>query len=165
MPRRSLLIIYKSFIRPHLDYGDVIYDQLSNASFSNKNESVQYNTVLAITGSIKGSSHLKYQELGLSTSNKEDGWDNCACSINFYQSCNHHIFITYSHKWEILTETPIFSMYFLVELNTSKILFFPHVINEWNKLDLNIRCFSNYHIFRNALLKFIRPVEKNNLQY
>ena len=56
-------------------------------------------------------------------------------------------------------------MYFLAELNTSKILFFPHVINEWNKLDLNIRCFSNYHIFRNALLKFIRPVEKNNLQY
>ena len=51
-------------------------------------------------------------------------------------------------------------MYFLAELNTSKILFFPHVINEWNKLDLNIRCFSNYHIFRNALLKFIRPIEK-----
>ena len=25
LPRRSLLIIYKSFIRPHLDYGDVIY--------------------------------------------------------------------------------------------------------------------------------------------
>ena len=23
----SLLTIYKSFIRPHLDYGDVIYDQ------------------------------------------------------------------------------------------------------------------------------------------
>ena len=27
LPRQSLLTIYKSFIRPHLDYGDVIYNQ------------------------------------------------------------------------------------------------------------------------------------------
>ena len=26
LPRHSLLTIYKSFIRPHLDYGDIIYD-------------------------------------------------------------------------------------------------------------------------------------------
>ena len=26
LPRHSLLTIYKTFIRPHLDYGDVIYD-------------------------------------------------------------------------------------------------------------------------------------------
>ena len=38
--------------------------------------------------------------------------------------------------------------------------FFPHFINEWNKPDLNIRSSSNYHIFPNALLKFIRPVER-----
>ena len=29
----SLLTIYKSFIRPHLDYGDAIYDQPSDKSF------------------------------------------------------------------------------------------------------------------------------------
>ena len=33
----SLLTIYKSFIRPLLDYADAIYDQLSNASFFQKN--------------------------------------------------------------------------------------------------------------------------------
>ena len=27
LPRHSLLTIYKSFIRPHFDYGDIIYDQ------------------------------------------------------------------------------------------------------------------------------------------
>ena len=26
-PRQSLLTIYKSFMRPHLDHGDVVYDQ------------------------------------------------------------------------------------------------------------------------------------------
>ena len=60
------MTIYKSFIRPHLDYGDGIYDQPFNASFSNKIESVQYNAALTITGAIKGSSRDKlYQELGL----------------------------------------------------------------------------------------------------
>ena len=33
LPREPLLTIYKSFVRPHPDYGDVIYDQLHNNSF------------------------------------------------------------------------------------------------------------------------------------
>ena len=44
----------------------MIYDQPSNASFTKKIESVQYNPALAITGAVKGSSREKlYQELGL----------------------------------------------------------------------------------------------------
>ena len=66
LPRESLLTIYKSLIRPLLDYADVIYDQPSNALFFKKIESVQYNVALAVTGTIKGSSREKlYQELGL----------------------------------------------------------------------------------------------------
>ena len=30
LPRNSLLTIYKSFIRPHLDYCDILYDQPNN---------------------------------------------------------------------------------------------------------------------------------------
>ena len=33
LPRHSLLTICKSFIRPHLDYGDTIYDQPNNQLF------------------------------------------------------------------------------------------------------------------------------------
>ena len=66
IPREALLIIYKPFLRLHLDYGDVIYDRAFNESFRNKSESVQYNTALAITEAIRGSSIEKlYQELGL----------------------------------------------------------------------------------------------------
>ena len=66
LPRSSLLTIYKSFVRPHLNYGDVIYDQPNNSSLSDKIESVQYNAVLAITGAIRGTPKGKlYQELGL----------------------------------------------------------------------------------------------------
>ena len=66
LPRKSLLVIYKSFIRPLLDYGDVIYDQSHNDTLSRPIESVQYNAALEINGAIKGSSRERlYQELGL----------------------------------------------------------------------------------------------------
>ena len=38
--RDALLRIYKSFIRPHLDYGDIIYDKPHNKSFENKIENI-----------------------------------------------------------------------------------------------------------------------------
>ena len=63
IPREALLIIYKSFLRLHLDYGDVIYDRAFNESFQNNLEFAQYNTTLAITGAIRGSSKEKlYQD-------------------------------------------------------------------------------------------------------
>ena len=55
-----------SFIRPHLDYGDAIFDQAYNKSFHESLESLQYNASLAITRAIRGTSKQKlYQDLGL----------------------------------------------------------------------------------------------------
>ena len=68
LPRAPLITIYKSFIRLHLDYGDMIYDQTFNMSLQQKMETIQYNAALAITGAIRGSSRKKiYQELGVET--------------------------------------------------------------------------------------------------
>ena len=65
LPRHSLITIYKVFVRPHLDYGDRLYDQPNNESLFQKIESIQYNTALAITGAIRGTSQTKlYNELG-----------------------------------------------------------------------------------------------------
>ena len=64
--RKIFLTIYKSFVRSHLDYGDIFSDQPHNDSFSNKLELCQYNAALAITGTNKGTSTTKlYKELGL----------------------------------------------------------------------------------------------------
>ena len=66
LPRTALIKIYKAFVRPHLDYGDILYDQAFNLSFQQKLESIQYRACLAITGAIQGTSREKiYQELGL----------------------------------------------------------------------------------------------------
>ena len=66
LPRKSLITIYKAFLRPAIDYGDIIYDQPQYESFCEKLESIQYKATLAITGAIQGSSHENiYQELGI----------------------------------------------------------------------------------------------------
>ena len=67
-PRHSLITIYKTFIRPHLDYGDVIYDRAFNESFHQRLESIQYNATIVKTGTIRGTSPEKlFQELELET--------------------------------------------------------------------------------------------------
>ena len=64
--RSTLLTIYKTFVRPHFDYGDIINKKAYNSSFRQKIESVQYNACLTVTGAIRGTSKEKlYYELGL----------------------------------------------------------------------------------------------------
>ena len=52
-------IFTTSFIRPHLDYCDVIYDKIFDESWHKKLESAKYNAALAITGAIRGTNTEK----------------------------------------------------------------------------------------------------------
>ena len=45
----SYPMVIKTFIRSHLNFADVIYDQAYNSSFHEKLESLQYTACLAIT--------------------------------------------------------------------------------------------------------------------
>ena len=52
--RKALLTINKSLIRPHLDYGGILYDKQGSQNFQNKLEKVVYKACLAVTGAIQG---------------------------------------------------------------------------------------------------------------
>ena len=66
IPRASLETIYKLYVRPHLDYGDVVYHTpyTHSKTFDSKNdtihplmarlESVQYEAACVISGAWKG---------------------------------------------------------------------------------------------------------------
>ena len=54
LPRPALITLYKSLIRPYLDFGDIIHEQAFNSSFHEKLESIQYNASLATTRAIRG---------------------------------------------------------------------------------------------------------------
>ena len=58
LPWHSLITIYKSFVRPHLNYGDIIYDQPNNDSLNQKIERIQYNAVFAQL-QVSSKEHLK----------------------------------------------------------------------------------------------------------
>ena len=78
---------WKSNLRPHLDYADVIFDKPISASFSNRIELAQYNAASAITGAIRGTSEEKlYQELGFET-RKDRRWFGRLCC--FYKILNN----------------------------------------------------------------------------
>ena len=57
--------MYKWFIWPYLDYGDIVYDRVFNESFHKNLGSIQYNAAIAITGAIRDTSEKLFQELGL----------------------------------------------------------------------------------------------------
>ena len=64
--RLVLITIYETLLRPHLDYGGMIYDEAYNETFHQKFESIQYNGCLALSRAIRGSSREKpYHKLGL----------------------------------------------------------------------------------------------------
>ena len=66
LPSPVLITIHKALVRPHLDYGDITYDEACNKTFYQKFEAIQYNASLVLLGAIKGSSREKfYHELGL----------------------------------------------------------------------------------------------------
>ena len=130
--RPPFITIFKSFIRPHLDYGDVICNQINNSSFILKLEQIQYKASLTIIGAIRTSKEKKYQELDLE-------------SLELY-------FVAFLIYTKIKLQ--LICSIFLHKLSRTKYAhnirkyktkhtffknsFFPSTIFEWNKLDFNI---------------------------
>ena len=62
--RKTLELLYKSYILPHLDFSDVLWDNCS-AELSNALENIHLDALRTITGAVKGTSHDKlYKESG-----------------------------------------------------------------------------------------------------
>ena len=150
LPRSSLLTIYKSFVRPHLDYGDVVFDQPNNQSLSDTIESMQHNAALAITEAIRGSSKIKlYQELGLEFL-KERRWMRRLCYLykiislqkpTYLYSClpTQTISRRYPNSFALFRCRTIF-------FENS---FLPYSIKQWNALSKVIRESKTYQFFVN----------------
>ena len=134
--------IYKSFIRPHLDYADVIYDQPHNQTFSDRIESVQYNAALSITGAIKGTSRERlYRELGLESLSNRRWYRRLTMFFNIASgNCPTYLTNILPNR-QTSYNTDRNNLYYIYRANTNylKNSFFPYSVNEWNKLTSDIR--------------------------
>ena len=159
---QSLLTIYKSFVSPHLDYGDIIYDNPVNESLINKLQNVQYQACLAITGAIQGTSRESlHKELGLQSLQSRRSYRRM---IFFYKRLNgltpKYLFHIIPVSNDSCYNTRVQSKLELTQFySRTKIFntFFSFYIKGWNKLDTKIRNLPSvsrfkkiaFHLFRN----------------
>ena len=141
---------------PHLDYGDVVYDQPLNESLSNRTDFVQYKAALAITGAIQGSSRKKlYQELGLEHLHQRRWmWRLCLFYKVFHRKVPKYIHSLIPFM-RISTRQPNTLTSFYCRTEYFQNYFLPYVIKEWNKLYPDKRSCQSYESFPKALLNFI----------
>ena len=158
--RKTLITIHKSFVRPHLDYGDIIYDKPNVESFRSKLESVQYNAALAITGCIRGTSKEKlYEELGLESLDRRRWYRRMCLFWKIVKGfapdylCNLLPILQHSRNPNRQNCYSSFSK----NTNFFANSFFPHCTDQWNELDPTIKQLQSISLFKKALLKFIRP--------
>ena len=160
LPRQALVTIYKAFVRPRLEYGDVLYDQAFDNYFHRKIESTQYNACLAITGAIRGTSREKiYQELGLESLQLRRWYRKLCLFYKVFK--NEHPKYLYNiipvrstpYATRAVDNIPLIK----TKHNFFKNSFFPSAIVEWNNLDPNLRNFKSISVFKEKILNFIRP--------
>ena len=167
MPRKSLITIYNSFLRPLIDYGDIIYDQPNSDSFFEKLESIQYKAALAITGAIQGTSRVKiYKELGLESLKARRWYRRLTCMFKIMndQATNYLINLIPKRNQTTRTRnshTPIIHC----RIDCFKYSFFPSTLRDWFNLDENIRNSESILSFKNRLLAFTVPKKAASLIY
>ena len=161
--------LYKLYVRPHLDYGDIIIyhrnDPDFRLDFTNKLEAIQYPASLAVSGAWRGTNRQKiYEELG---------WE-CLYYRRWYRRLTHF----YKLK---NTQSPLY-LYTLIpaERELSYNLRMPHpydpqiertlrfsntyfqnCISEWNRLDVSERSCTTISEFKKRLLLRIRPSRRS----
>ena len=160
LPRTALITIYKAFVRPHLDYGDILY--AFNLSFQQKLDSIQYRVCLAITGAIRGTYREKiYQELGLESLQLRRWYRKLAMFYKIYKNKSPvYLFNLIPEKTSSYTTRNVCIPLIKIKHNFLKNIFFPSAIIEWNKLDPTIRKAESFSIFKSSILKFIRPTPR-----
>ena len=159
--RDTLLAIYMAFVRTHIDYGDVIYDNPGNASFSQQLESIQYSAALEITGCIRGTSRDKlYCELGLEALEDRRFCRRLCFFYNIVNGIAPSYLLDYlpeqiTTSYGLRTKPTIYAR--MVQTERYRNTFFPFCISEWNKLDCHISDLPTISSFKRALFKFFRP--------
>ena len=161
LPREALPRIYKSFVRPNLDYGDIIFDKPNNESFKSRTESIQYKACIAITGAIQGTSreHL-YRELGIESLSDRCWFRKLALFYKIVKGLSP----TYLTKYVNLRSTSNYQTRSANKNNLQefscrticfKYSFFPFCVREWNKLDNTIRNAESIKQFKLMLTNFL----------
>ena len=157
LDRRTLEIMYTAFVRPKMEYADIVWSNLSQQK-CHQLECLQKRAGRIVSGAIRGSSTAEiYQELG---------WDSLEERRNQHKLLFLHKIIhgnTPQYLSELLpsqvgevSRYPLRNDNDYVTFQTRTGIFyrsfFPSTVREWNLLDPNIRNIEDYSEFKRQLL-------------
>ena len=174
-PVKTLNILYKAYVRPHLDYCDVIYhipphQERDTTNFSlnylmSSIESTQYEAARAVSGAWKGTNKIKlYEELG---------WESLSDRrlsrrfIQFYKIYNN---LTPPYLKSLIPQP----VTYLFGLRSDNILhdflcrtlhfsnsFFPESVKNWNSIGVEFRSIDTISNFKTQIRKLFVPTKKS----
>ena len=165
--------MYKTLVRPHLDYCDVIYHIPSIQTLyggvlnvlMNLIERVQYQAALAITGAWQGSSRIKlYEELGWE-SLSDRRW--CRRILQIHKIVNNNTPIYLKNKLPChlrpLYRHNNYNTFYEIRCNSNryKNSFFCDGIKAWNSTIVLFPDVPSINILKSRIFSLIRPVKKS----
>ena len=160
--------IYKLYVRPHLDYGDIIYhkyDPEFKLDFTKRLESTQYSAALAVSGAWRGTNRDKiYEELGWEILYYRR-WYRRLCHFYKLQNDQRPLYLyneipqerTFSYN---LRRPNVFES---SAKSTDRFThtYFQNCVREWNQLDQSIRNCPTIYGFKLQLVRLVRPTKKS----
>ena len=169
--REVLDQMYKLYVRPHLDYGDITYhkyDPHMVLDFTKKLEATQYAAALAVSGAWRGTNRDKlYEELGWEYLYHRRWYRRL---IHFYKlkkkRSSLYLYNLFPPEREVHYNLRIPRDF---ELNISRTkrfsnTYFQNSINEWNSLDVSIRNCETVSQFKTKLINLVRPPKKSTFK-
>ena len=158
--RNVLDLSYKMYVRPHLDYGDVIFHN-QRADLMKLIERVQYKAALIVSGCWQGTRQEKlYGELGWE-SLSDRRWIRRLSM--FYKISNG---LAPSYLSDHIPKRNVISMSLrnrsdippLTRMNRYENSFFPYTIKAWKELDEEVKSKPSIQSFNKSLFDFERPL-------
>ena len=175
VPVKTLDQIYKMYVRPHLDFCDVIYHkpEITNLFDSSirlsywmeQIERVQYQAALAVTGTWKGTSLNKiYDELGWEPLSKRRWFRRLVQFFKIQNNLTPQYLKTpvptpRTHLYGTRTGNDIPNMKCNKNLYTSS--FYPNAVKIWNDVGPELRLSVSLSAFKSEIIKIIRPVRRD----
>ena len=173
LPLKSLDQIYKMHVRPHPDYCDIIFhvpvithdfDSSLTLNYQmNILEKTQYQAALAVSGCWKGTNTDKiYEELGWESLDQRRFFRRL---VMFYKIINN---LTPEYLKEPIP--PVQCRYGVrsndmnyIPYRTDRYLnsFYSDAVRSWNDIGTNLRNAKTLSVFKEELLKIIRPTKKD----
>ena len=147
--RKTLVLTYTMHVRPHLEYGDIIFHDLAGY-LMDMLESIQYQAGLISTGCWRNTSREKlYKELG---------WESLSDRRNFRRLLTYHKIL--SHNAPAYLNQYVLNTAPHGSTDRYNRTFFPYCFSKWDALDPELKCL-DFNKFKSHFLSAIRPAKGN----